>query len=295
MVDAASGYVWGQPQKETGTAKSTVKLLRQVCTKFATPRIWQTDGGSHFKGEVKEACEELGITHLVTPAYAAWVNGLVEGTNKLLISRLKRKCAPDLDESEYEGEVDPQSIAANWPYFFDEVIAELNDRIKPGTRFTPREILFGLLFAPIHTAPETEPVEPTAKDVEDRIALAEIMRDQSFTRHTADAERRRKHSDKATHPIQFQVGDLVQIYDTHWDFSVSSDRKLAPRWSAPRIIVSQGTNSYRIARMDGTLIDRNIHANHVRGFVVRPETPLDLAITRATTAEALQSSEGPYD
>ena len=78
FVDAASGFVWGQKQVATGTGKSTEKLVTKIVQGFAKPRVWQMDGGSHFKGpELKEACEWLGITRIVTPACAAWVNGLV--------------------------------------------------------------------------------------------------------------------------------------------------------------------------------------------------------------------------
>jgi hypothetical protein len=38
-------------------------------------------------------------THIV-PAYSPWVNGLVEGTNKLFLHILKRLCAPNLDDEE---------------------------------------------------------------------------------------------------------------------------------------------------------------------------------------------------
>jgi len=38
----------------------------------------------------------------VVPEYSPWVSGLVEGMNKILLERLKRLCAPDLGEDEYD-------------------------------------------------------------------------------------------------------------------------------------------------------------------------------------------------
>ncbi|KAJ7451527.1 hypothetical protein B0H11DRAFT_1692962, partial [Mycena galericulata] len=175
------------------------------------------DGGSHFLGEeVRRACE-LNIVKITTPAYAPFVNGLIENTNKLLIGRLKRKCCPNLDEAEYEGDIDPASLPANWPDFFEECIAELNDRILPGTKFTPREVLFGLCLAPIHVLPETPNGPATAEELDDRLTLAEVLRMESFARHIDDRERRRNESDDKTYPIQFEVGDLVQAYDPRLD------------------------------------------------------------------------------
>lgn len=123
---------------------------------------------------MKEACERLGIVRIVTPAYTAWVNGLVEEVNKFFLSCLKKKRAPDLDDSEYE-DFDPESILRSWPDFFGEAVANVNDRIIPGTRFTPREILFGLCFAPIHTEPEIPPQQPANLELTDWMDLAEIM------------------------------------------------------------------------------------------------------------------------
>lgn len=48
------------------------------------------DGGSHFdNGTVSDFCAEHGITHITMAVYTPWVNGLVEGTNKILLGRLK--------------------------------------------------------------------------------------------------------------------------------------------------------------------------------------------------------------
>jgi hypothetical protein len=102
---------------------------------------------------VNEICERLNIVKITTPAYAPFVNGLIENVNKLLIGRLKRKYCPNLDEAEYEGDIDPASLPASWPDYFDECVTELNDRILPGKKFTLREVLFGLCLAPIHIPP----------------------------------------------------------------------------------------------------------------------------------------------
>lgn len=175
FVDAASGFVWSQKQAAAGTGKSTEQLLSKICQGWAKPRVWQTDRGSHFKGqELKEVCKRLGIIRIVTPAYMAWVNGLVEGVNRLFLSCLKKKCALDLDESEYQ-DVDPQSIPRNWPDFLNEAVANLNDRIILGTKFTPREILFGLCFAPIHLPSDSPLQQPTEGNIDTWMDLAKIL------------------------------------------------------------------------------------------------------------------------
>ena len=57
------------------------------------------DGDSHFKnGDVSDFCELNGVKHITTAASAPWCNGLIEGTNKLLLDRLRCLCSPDMDE-----------------------------------------------------------------------------------------------------------------------------------------------------------------------------------------------------
>ena len=58
-------------------------------------------------------------------------------------------------------------------------------------------------------------------------------------------------------PIEFEVGDLVQVYNPTLDMMHKAERKIAPRWSGPRIVVSKGINSYKLARLNGNILERN--------------------------------------
>ncbi|KDQ09401.1 hypothetical protein BOTBODRAFT_47661 [Botryobasidium botryosum FD-172 SS1] len=104
------------------------------------------DGGSHFAAkEVQEYCEGANIKKITTAAYSPWVNGLVEGGNKILLGWLMRLCAPNLEESEYL-DVDPQSIPESWPDHLGEAVWQMNNQVLPVIGYTPREILLGLPF-----------------------------------------------------------------------------------------------------------------------------------------------------
>jgi transposase InsO family protein len=135
--------------------------------------MFMSDGGSHFKNDqVSSFCEE-NITQIVTAAYAPWVNGLVENTNNLILSRLKRLCSPDLDK--VPSDVDPKSIPRNWPIHLAEVIHSLNDRIIPTLNTTPREILFGMALQPdTQTTDSTSrPLPTTNNDLNTHFTLVD--------------------------------------------------------------------------------------------------------------------------
>ena len=77
-IDTCSNFVWVSKIKTAGTRFTTLDSLRQICLDYATPRAFMTDGGSHFKNSaVDEFCTDNNVQHIVTPAYAPWVNGLV--------------------------------------------------------------------------------------------------------------------------------------------------------------------------------------------------------------------------
>ena len=99
----------------------------------------------HFDNtDVDQFCNEEQVQHIVTPAYAPWVNSLIENANKLLLGRLQRLCAPNHDDTEdIPSEANPKPTLERWPEYMDEAIRQLNDRILPALNATPRELLFG--------------------------------------------------------------------------------------------------------------------------------------------------------
>ena len=81
------------------------------------------DGGSHFNNHVVcKFCKEQGIKLHIVAKYLPWVNGLVEGTNKILLDILKCTCMPDLGEDESAFMTDFTHLPRNWPDHIDEGI-----------------------------------------------------------------------------------------------------------------------------------------------------------------------------
>lgn len=156
------------------TAKTTIDSLRDIFQDFAVPDSFMADGGKHFlNNAVTEYCTANNVTHITTPSHAPWVNGLIEGSNKILLGILKRLCAPDHDTD--EGNVDPGDIPENWPDHFNEAIRMMNDRILTALKATPRELLFGRSFTP-ENQPPAGLAPTTAADVDVHFTLADSLR-----------------------------------------------------------------------------------------------------------------------
>ena len=125
-LDTCSQHVWGDKFKTAGTGKTTIKSLTNIYHNFAPAETFMSDGGKHFNNtEVKEFCEKWGGKHHVVASYSPWINGLVEGTNKILLYVLARLCAPEIGEDGWQS-MEWENLPKTWPDPFDEAIRILN-------------------------------------------------------------------------------------------------------------------------------------------------------------------------
>ena len=116
----------------------------QIFQNFA----FMTDGGSHFNSAgVWKFCKEWGTKPHIVTSYSPWVNGLIEGTNMLLLYILARLCTPDLEEDHWTSTT-WEKLLKTWPDgpdHLDEVIHILNWRILLALKFSPKELLLRLV------------------------------------------------------------------------------------------------------------------------------------------------------
>lgn len=146
FLDIYSQHIWVFLFKTAGSAKTTITALEQIFKNFVPTEVFMTDGGSHFKNaDVHAFCTNWNCTHHVVSAYSPWINGLVEGTNKILLHILKRLCAPGLGEDEYE-EMDWDKLPKKWPIHVNNAVIALNSQILPALKFIPKELLLGLII-----------------------------------------------------------------------------------------------------------------------------------------------------
>lgn len=93
-LDVFTQHVWGFKYSKKGSGRTTASALNTIYSGYMPYEEFMSNQGTHFDcQEVRDLCDKWGgKTHTVT-AYSLWINGLVEGTNKLLIHVLKRLCA----------------------------------------------------------------------------------------------------------------------------------------------------------------------------------------------------------
>lgn len=92
-LDTFSQHVFGYKYKIAGSGKTRLEKIFQG---FAPSETFMSDRGKHFDNkEVRELCDKWGTKTHIVPVYSPWVNGLVEGMNKLFLHILKRLCTPE--------------------------------------------------------------------------------------------------------------------------------------------------------------------------------------------------------
>jgi transposase InsO family protein len=279
ILDTCSQHVWGFAFKKDGSGKTTVESLEHVMTETLPPEVFMTDGGSHFDcKEVRAFCESVGIKTVVTAAYSPWVNGLVEGTNKLLLHVLKRLCAPGLGEDEYDA-MTVDKLPKTWPDHLQAAIRALNWRILPKLHYRPKELLWGLLLETPRTPIEDIAQEFTEKDAAVQMAYAAQQRLDGYDSMVQHALQRKAQFDRKVWkskggPTVFQKGDIVQIYRSDLDYTFKTEKKLLPKWSRPCRVKERIVNAYRLEDMEGNEIKGMFSTQRLRMFTPREGTQL---------------------
>jgi transposase InsO family protein len=288
ILDTYSQYVWGFKLKTYGTAKTTIAGLDAIVHSFRAPETFMTDGGSHFdNGDVRAWCSAHDAKHQVVAAYSPWVNGLVENANSKLLGRLKRLCNQGVGEDE-EVNTKAEDLTWKWPDHFDKAIRQLNERIIPAFQFSPKELLLGLVVNTTPTAVADANNELTVSEVNVHMAYVDQQRLDGASHIAAHATKRKSVFDKKvlrSHAgeVIFEPGQLVQVYANATEMTMASSKKLIPRWSAPRRVVSRISNSYTLTSLEGFPINGLFHARRLRRFIPRNGTAL------AELEEALQN------
>jgi hypothetical protein len=67
----------------------------------------------------------------------------------------------------------------------------------------------------------------------------------------------------------------VQVYRSDLDFTFTTERKILPKFSAPRRVVSRNVNSYQLETLEGFPVAGKFSSRRLRLFVPRRGTELD--------------------
>lgn len=155
----------------------------------------------------------------------------------------------------------------------------LNWRLLPAFDFSPKELLLGLVV----NTPKTDITNSTSifrpEDADIQMAYVAQQRLDGYAAAVHHAVKRKSTFDKRVlaeqnREVVFKTGQLVQVYCNDLDYTFKTERKLLPKWSIPRRILTWNVNSYTLETLEGTAVPGNFSARHLREFIPRAGTNL---------------------
>ena len=279
-MDVYSQKIFGHKFTTYGTMATTIASLDKICCAYRMPEVFMVDGGSHFMGhDVAEWCLEHGSRYEQVAVYSPWVNGLLEGTNGKLLSRLKRLCAPKLGKDKYAKITSFENLPHNWPLHFDTAIEQLNQWILPAYKFSQNELCLGTVVNTTDTPLVVSSAELAEADIQIQnqyVAQQNLDAYSHIVEHTAKQKAAFNRKVELSHNgvIEYEKGDLVQIRDSRLYLTLAMEAKLLPRWGAPHRVIDQQCNLYQLEMVQGLPVSGMFSARRLQRFVPRPGTEL---------------------
>ncbi|KAI7949114.1 hypothetical protein MJO28_007935 [Puccinia striiformis f. sp. tritici] len=217
--------------------------------RYGVPKEVTVDGGPEFKKELQSAMRKVGTNlRMVTPYYPE-AQGMVERGHKEI----------------------------------KDALTKISNFNKTTTGYSPYELQFGQLATlPIDhelgsfLMVNWTNIRTTAELLEARAAqlsVKEEMMEEAYQKMKTAREKSVRYWDRRlAHRLRrpLEPGDLVLVYnkalETQWG------NLFKHKWNGPYRIVKQIHNGpYVLAELDGTILNRNFAANHIKKFYPRGE------------------------
>ncbi|SNX85308.1 uncharacterized protein MEPE_04017 [Melanopsichium pennsylvanicum] len=257
IIDYFSRFVWAFACTYQ-RARDVVKALQELRDSLGIlPGKIITDGGSHFDcAEVSNFLVEHEVEHIITSAYAPWVNGLVERHNGLLIQTLRKLIANPLDDTD----LPPQQ----WHPYLAVAVRELNRRPMPAmANWSPVELLYGFTIKDSREQQGEYPSDVAA--AKSQRAFVDAIRVEASAHLEEEQGKRVAQSTPYRSSVAYEPGDLVLKHRTQLESTYSTAAKMAPRWEGPYAIQSKQRKSYIVRSLiDGR--QERVHQDRLKPY-----------------------------
>ena len=235
-IDVATRYVEASASA-TKDAEAVVESLSALIARHGVPRRIISDRDMAFLGKVMQlACKRLAIEHDDNPAYAKWMNGIVERFHGSIGTSL----------SHFVNEEDWQ-----WDEQLPYALYAYRTAYQEKIQSSPFELVYG-------RAPRS--LSEAVMDVTGSSSADGMTVDERLAKAMRRREEREKEPTIATQAAVYKVGDEVMLKKTE------GRSGLEPRWTGPFKVVSDRKD--RVTYLGWAGKELHAHKNHV--FLYNP-------------------------
>ena len=210
-------------------SKTVVKFLKKnIFTRFGTPRVLISDGGSHFcNAQLAKALDHYGVKHKVASPYHPQTNGQAEVSNRE-VKRILEKTV--------------STSRKDWSAKLDEALWAYRTAYKSPIGLTPFQMVYG---KSCHLPVELEhkafwalkflnfDQEKAGERRKVQMHELEELRNQAYESSKLYKERTKKYHDKKIILRQFMPGQMVLLFNSRLRLFPG---KLKSKWSGPFMV-----------------------------------------------------------
>ena len=258
-VDRATRFTVAQATADRTTV-TVLEFLHDLISKFGVPSIIITDRGDYFlSGDFQRFCNQQGITHRSSTAYHPRTNGLVERTNAILESILKKLC--DSDET-------------LWAVYLSTAVFNVNCRTHSGLEFSPFYLAYGFNprlptdLTPPHSFDFSNPDDVLHYTTRELVLLGQ-HRSAALHRSMENSRRmeiRYSTENRIRHRV-YQVGEFVKVITKRLPNQIVP--KFARTYHGPYLIHQCLPNdAYVLMHPDGRVLPHPVNHDHLLPYRV---------------------------
>ena len=252
--DDFTGWIEARALTRITTEAVATFLWEDVITRHGIFGKLVVDGGSENKKYVEALTLKYGIKRVVVSAYNPQANGVVERGHKPIADSLVK-----LQAAGY----------GDWVSLLPLVLWADRTTTRQSTGVTPYRLLYGYeCVLPIETRVPTwstvmwDKVSTTAELLTARaiqLAQRDLDLEEAASRLQRKRELAKEYWDEAHSATarDYEVGDIVVVYNSRFESDFSLKRKLAFWWLGPYKIreAHKEKGTYILEELDGTLMD----------------------------------------